>query len=59
MGYFRPIIFIVVLFVFTIVLCALTNLLAVANPLLLLLAIAGGMLLTLMILDYLDTAFPH
>ncbi|NCJ08555.1 hypothetical protein GS597_18980 [Synechococcales cyanobacterium C] len=59
MGYFRPVIFIVVLFFFTIVLCALTSLVAIANPLLLLLGIAGGMLLTLLALDLLDTAFPH
>ena len=51
----RPILFFVLLFVLSMITCAITNLVVEANPLLFVISIVGGMLGTLVLMDYIDT----
>lgn len=51
----RPILFFVLLFVLSMITCAITNLVVEANPFLFVISIVGGMLGTLVLMDYIDT----
>jgi hypothetical protein len=50
----RPILFFVLLFVLSMITCAITNLVVEANPLLFVISIVGNMLGTLVLMDYID-----
>ena len=47
----RPILFFVLLFVLSMITCAITNLVVEANPLLFVISIVGGMLGTLVLME--------
>ncbi|BDM80692.1 hypothetical protein AM10699_35600 [Acaryochloris marina MBIC10699] len=59
MDLFRPLLLVIILFFLTVVMCALGSLIAVANPLLFILGIMGGMLGALMVMDFIDTHWLH
>jgi len=59
MALFRPLLLVIILFFLTVVMCALGSLIAVANPLIFILGIMGGMLGSLMVMDYIDTHWLH
>ena len=51
----RPVLFVVLLFILTAISCVITDMVVEADPLLFVISIVGGMLGTLMIMDYIDT----
>ncbi len=56
MEYLRPIFFIIILFFLTVLMCGVTSLLGANHPLFMLLSMMGGMLGTLVFMDYIDAA---
>lgn len=59
MQLFRPLLLVIILFCLTIIMCAAASLIAVANPIFFILGIMGGMLGSLMVMDFIDTHWLH
>lgn len=59
MELFRPLLLVSILFCLTVVMCAVASLIAVANPIFFILGIMGGMLGSLMVMDFIDNNWLH
>lgn len=59
MVYLRPFLFIIILTFLSVLLCGVTSVLGANHPLFMLVSMMGGMLGTLIVMDYIDAAFLH
>lgn len=56
MEYLRPVFFVIILFFLTVMMCGVASFLGADHPLFMMLAMVGGMLGTLVVMDYIDAA---
>ncbi|NJK41783.1 MAG: hypothetical protein HC934_11415 [Acaryochloridaceae cyanobacterium SU_2_1] len=59
MKLFRPLLLGIILLSLTLVLCGFSCLIAVVNPFLFVIALVGGMLGILMVMDFIDSVWLH
>ncbi|PZD70499.1 hypothetical protein C1752_11501 [Acaryochloris thomasi RCC1774] len=59
MVYLKPLIFIIILAFLSVLMCGVTSVLGANHPLFMIISMIGGMLGTLLLMDYIDAAFLH